>query len=249
MNCLKIVIVEDEQRSRIGLRKLIVSISDEYEIIAEASNGQQGLELTKALKPDVVITDIKMPYMDGMQMIQAIRSLNIQTEFIILSAYEQFETARLAILMGVKEFLIKPITYDEVESALSRIYRGLKGTADEIRSSIVNEYENIHPLIRKSLIIIEHNYGGKMGEALIAETLGISKEYFSYLFRKNIGMTFSKFLSKYRIDMAKVLLLNEGVPRTEIPYSVGFSDPKYFSKVFREQVGESMTEFIKNHQR
>lgn len=244
---MRIIIVEDEQRSRIGLRKLIISISDSYEVVAEASNGQQGVELIKALNPDVVVTDIKMPFMDGMQMIKAVRSLNIKTEFIILSAYEQFETARQAISMDVKEFLIKPLTYDEVESALKRVHSGVEEGVREIKSSIVNEYENIHPLIRKSLIIIENNYGSKIGEAFIAETLNISKEYFSYLFRKNIGTTYCKFLSKYRIDMAKTLLLNNGVQKSEIPYSVGFSDPKYFSKVFREQTGESVTEFMKNN--
>ena len=65
---MRILIAEDERRAMRGLKNLIVSISEEYEVVAEASNGRQALEMVQIVKPDVVFTDLKMPYMDGMSL-------------------------------------------------------------------------------------------------------------------------------------------------------------------------------------
>lgn len=77
--------------------------------------------------------------------------------------------------------------------------------------------------------------------------MGISQEYLCYLFNKDIGENFSKFLKNYRIEIAKKLLITGGVPKDEIPYSVGFSDAKYFNKVFREVVGMSVGDYLREN--
>jgi two-component system response regulator YesN len=241
------MIVEDEQRARRGLHNLIISISEEYEVISVASDGRRALEMIPTVKPDVVFTDIKMPYMDGIALIKAVKSLGIKTEFVIISAYEQFETARQAITLGVRDFLVKPVTLDEVTTILQRLNSNEYMVGRESIAELENRYPNAHPLILKALSIIRNNYSSKISEAFLAENLGMTKEYFSYLFHKDIGITYSKFLKKYRIEVAKTLLMNEGLAKEEIPYSVGFSDPKYFNKVFREIEGESITEYIKNN--
>ena len=108
---MRIMIVEDEQRARRGLRNLITTISDEYEIVAEASDGKQALELIHVLKPEIVFTDLKMPYMDGLSLIRAVHAMEISTQFVIISAYEEFDVARQAISLEGQDYLIKPVTY------------------------------------------------------------------------------------------------------------------------------------------
>ena len=98
---MRILIAEDEKRASRGLRNLLESISEECEVIGEAADGKKAFELIKALHPDVVFTDIRMPFMDGIALIKAVRGQGMDTKFVIISAYEEFELARQAISLGV----------------------------------------------------------------------------------------------------------------------------------------------------
>jgi YesN/AraC family two-component response regulator len=241
---LRILIVEDEQRARRGLHNLITMISDTYEVVGAAQNGKQALEMIQTIKPDVVFTDIKMPYMNGMSMIKAIQVLNMNVEIVIISAYEEFETARQAISLGVREYLIKPVTIEEMEEVLKKLE---KKTVKKPGSELQKQYPDAHPQILKALDIIEKSYAAKIRQKEIAESLGMTQEYFSYLFNRDVGENFSAYLKKYRIKVAQSLLLNDAVDKKEVPYSVGFSDPKYFNKVFKEITSMSVSEYLKTH--
>lgn len=246
---MRILIAEDERRAMRGLKNLITSISEEYEVVAEASNGRQALELIQIVKPDVVFTDLKMPYMDGMSLIKAAQAAGISAQYVIVTAYEEFEAAREAIVLGVKDYLVKPITYDEVAELMKRLGKkgGDRGRKEEL-GKLKERYPDAHPLVIKCLNFIERGYGSKINQKELAESLGVSQEYLCYLFNKNIGETFSKFVKNYRIETAKKLLLN-GYPKEELPYHVGFSDPKYFNKVFREIAGMSVSDFLEENNR
>ena len=98
---MKIIIVEDEQRAREGLAKLITSLSSEYEVIGQAGNGQSALDMILKYQPDVIFTDIKMPIMDGITMTRMVRAHGIKSEFVVISAYGDFDMARQFISLGV----------------------------------------------------------------------------------------------------------------------------------------------------
>ena len=217
---------------------MISSISDEYRIVAEVSDGRQALEMIQIVKPDVVFTDLKMPYMGGIELIKAAQAAGMQAKYVIVSAYEEFEYARQAITLGVKDYLVKPITVDEVKNVMFRLeaepHTEWQGSTQS--QSLKQKYPDAHPLVRKALSFIETGYATKVNQKELADNL----------FNKDVGETFSKFLKKYRIETAKKLLLT-GVPKEELPYSVGFSDPKYFNKVFREITGTSVAEYIKEN--
>ena len=89
---MRILIAEDEQRTRQGLVRVLQSLRDEYEIVAQASNGKAALEMILEQKPDVVFIDIKMPFMDGLSVIEAARAQGIKAEFVIVSAYKKLLT-------------------------------------------------------------------------------------------------------------------------------------------------------------
>lgn len=125
---MRIIIVEDEKRSSRGLKNLLLSISEECEVVAEVSDGQKAFELILCLQPDVVFTDIKMPIMDGISMIKAVQARGgVKTRFVIISAYEEFELARQAISLGVVEYLVKPLTLEDVEAVWKRLQEGGNG--------------------------------------------------------------------------------------------------------------------------
>ena len=246
---MKILIVEDEQRSREGLCNLIRKAGAGYEIIGQASNGAAALELILQQKPDLVFTDIKMPVMDGIALISAVRAKEIKTEFVIVSGYADFEYARQSISLDVAEYLLKPVTQEDVEQILKKIDGKLNETSQPHGSGegLKGQYPYAHPAVAKALEMIENEYAGRISQRDLADELNISAEYFSYLFSKNVGMTFSEFLRRYRVEKAKELYETRACPKQEVPYAVGFSDAKYFAQVFRSFTGQSPAEFIRAH--
>lgn len=116
---MKIAIVEDEIRIREGLRRLLERLFPQDEIVGEAGDGKSGLELLLKTGPDLVLADIRMPEMDGMQMLRAALDQGCAPVAILLSAYSDFEYAREAMKLGVSEYLVKPVTADELAAAVN----------------------------------------------------------------------------------------------------------------------------------
>ena len=118
---MRIVIVEDEVQTREGLSRLIERIDPRYRVVGSAANGQKGLELICNKRPDVVITDIRMPQMDGLEMIESLARLNVTPKYIVISAFSEFSYARRAMSFGVSEYLLKPISMMELKQAMEKL--------------------------------------------------------------------------------------------------------------------------------
>ena len=117
---MRIVIVEDEKKVREGMAAMIASHTS-HTVAAEAANGNDGLEKIIKLRPDLVITDIRMPVLDGLEMIRELRKKNLTCHIIVLSGYSEFEYAKKAITYGVDEYLLKPLTSSDIQHALYKI--------------------------------------------------------------------------------------------------------------------------------
>ena len=122
---MRIVVVEDEMCIREGLVKLLERIDRSYIVVGQADNGKSGLELIKESKPDLVITDVQMPIMDGLEMLRCLQEKQPLPKVIILSAYSEFSYAQQAIKLGVSEYLIKPIIINELTQSLRSIEQQL----------------------------------------------------------------------------------------------------------------------------
>ncbi|MDD3277721.1 MAG: response regulator [Lachnospiraceae bacterium] len=244
---MKLMIVEDEQRARRGLKNIILTLSSDHEIIAEASNGKDALELIKTLKPDAVFTDIRMPYMDGLTLIREVRNLGMETKFVIISAYEEFEYARQAMTLGVTQYLVKPLIMEDIEEALEGLDKKETRKKESEEGGLTRRYPDAHPLVLRALKLIETRYSQTLNQRDLAAELGISPEYFSSLFSKNVGESFVRFLRNYRIEIAKSLYCHSDISREEVPYKVGFLDEKYYSRVFKEVTGMSVGEYIREN--
>lgn len=118
---LKVVIADDEERICQLIVKLIDWISLDMEIVAVATNGFETMEAVKKYHPEIVITDIRMPGMDGIELIKKTNEAGIETEFVIISGYRHFEYAQNAIRYGVSDYLLKPIKKTELNQTLERI--------------------------------------------------------------------------------------------------------------------------------
>lgn len=119
---MRILIVEDEIKIRRGMAKLIGEHTD-HTIVGEAKNGLEGLEMTALYEPDLIITDIKMPVMNGLEMIQELHRQGTHPHFVILSGYSEFGYAKQAIQYGVDDYLIKPLAPEDVTNLLDTIQK------------------------------------------------------------------------------------------------------------------------------
>lgn len=124
-----ILIVDDEQLIRQGLRARIEYLGIDVDEIFEAENGLMALRLQEEHPIDVVITDIRMPDMDGLELIQEMQKKNNQIKFVVLSGYSEFSYAETAIRLGVKAYLLKPVSNDDLKAAFDKAYKEMEQTA------------------------------------------------------------------------------------------------------------------------
>lgn len=181
---MKIVVVEDEIRIREGIHALIEMLGDEYEFAGEAENGVKGLELIREVLPDLVITDIRMPDMDGLEMLQCMEEEQIHSKGIVLSAYSEFEYARTAIRLGVTEYLLKPIAVEEFTKALNNVKEQLKreavqkpeqiGTIEQVIGGLIYGQIEADESVRDYL---KTKYGFREDQPIIEISIYLGKAY------------------------------------------------------------------------
>lgn len=122
----KVMVIDDEEVVRMGIRDLIDWEQEGFYICAEGRDGRDGLEKLMEIQPDVVLVDIKMPGLSGIELIQEARNRGFEGYFVILTGYSEFEFAQSAIRLGVKEYLLKPIDEDELLEIMRNLLREIQ---------------------------------------------------------------------------------------------------------------------------
>ena len=138
---MKIIIVEDERKSLMGLTALISQLEERWNIVGTAGNGEDGTRLIAREQPDVVITDVMMEQMDGLEMMEAVRNQGNECKFIVLSGFADFKFAQKAIQLGSVDYLLKPVTKKTLREVLERVEQKIREEKHQIRPSTFSEQE------------------------------------------------------------------------------------------------------------
>lgn len=252
---LKVLIVEDEDIIRKGLVYTIDWLSMGYVVVGEASNGEEGRKLIYELQPDVVITDIRMPKLDGIKMLEcATKERNFRS--VILTSFAEFEYAKKAIELKVWDYVLKPIDEEKLMCTMKELHEDIMKTKEKELvienkdSSLDVEYyiqlaQSKNTYVVNAIRKIEEQFSEKISIENLADSMGISASYLSRKFKDITGHTFLDFLNKYRIQKA-VTLLNTGQYKVyEISDMTGFGDYKHFCTVFKKYTLVSPTGFIR----
>jgi len=257
---IKIVVVEDEILVKKGL--ILTTDWQRYgcEVVGEASNGLEGIEVITRIKPDIVITDVRMPGIDGIKMIETVKEEGIKSEFIIISGYSEFEYARQAVKLGVRDFLVKPIDDEDLENALQNTCKAVRdkhnidkiqNKMDDITDSrvmlfkeyIIDKETGDEDYVARAVKHISLNYHRDITIKSVADSLFISESYLSRLFKIQVSQTFGDYLTYYRIKKACELLKEPDGKIYEVANLIGYKDQRYFSIIFKKLVGVTPKEF------
>jgi YesN/AraC family two-component response regulator len=214
-----------------------------FEVSAVLSNGREAIEYVLAHAPDVILTDIRMPDVSGLDIAEFVASSDTSTLVVFLSAHRDFEYARLAIRHNVIDYLVKPVSIDAVKELFSRIHTRLENERRLAIQDEVQRGESERLIIRQAKAYIVDHMTEEISLAKLSEEFELSPVYFSRLFKQETGANYVDFLVQTRIEKAKELLSDPTKRIYEVSHAVGYQNEKYFSRVFRNHVGRTPSEF------
>lgn len=234
---MKIVVVEDEIRSREGLIHLLEKLDSRYEVAGWAENGEEGLKLIRKHDPNLVITDIRMPVLDGIGMLQEMKREKCRAKIILLSAFAEFSYAQQAISLGVDEYLLKPITVNGLMDALDKVSSKMEDEEGALKQAPTSR------LVQQALKLIDSSEGIVLPLKGISQKLKVTPEYLSAQFYRETGSHFSQYVKMKRLERAKRLLRNTRVTIADIAVRCGYQDARYFSRMFKRCTGMLPVEY------
>ena len=151
MELYRVLLVDDEEDIREGISRKMDWLGLGFSLVGEAANGQDALELAESLRPDVILTDIKMPFMDGLELCRILTDRLPAARFVVFSGFDAFEYAKQAIQMNVVEYILKPINADELSAVLRRLKDQLDRERAERRNVelLRSRYTENLPILRE----------------------------------------------------------------------------------------------------
>ena len=236
---MNLLIADDENLELKVLEKTIKKFFlNELEIFM-ASNGKQAAQISNETEINIALLDIEMPGMNGIELAKLLREKNPDCIIIFITAYDKFDYAIEAMHIKAFDYLLKPWKEEKLTGLISEALVNIKESSLE-NSANENLQESQKSAIKK---YIKENYKRDISAGDVAGILGYSDVYFSKIFKQLFDDTFINYLTKVRIDKAKVLLKDVGFNIKEVGASVGYTDSNYFTKVFKRAVGMSPSEY------
>lgn len=237
----RLILVEDDYQIRMGLSNFFPWNSIGFQLLQSFENGSRALDYIRVHKVDVVLTDIRMPVMSGLELAKELKKLSPNTLVVFLSAYRSFEYAREALDYGVRNYIVKSAKYDD----LIEIFTSLKGELDH-KTSVSKPTEPLpepqtdNQIIRQVIEAIDKDISHASLQYL-ADLVSINPVYLSRLFKEKTGMNFSDYILKKKMEMAAMLLKKTNSTIYEISEMAGYSNDKNFSRAFKKYYGVSPT--------
>jgi len=268
---LKIVVIDDEAHLR-NLIKNFIPQKLGIKVVGEAAGGVGGLDLCVRLKPHIVITDIRMPEMDGLELIEKLSQILPDIKVIVVSGFGEFAYAQKALQYGAVGYLLKPLEekdlYEVLKRAIESIEQRLEGRSQFDRMKLeLNKLQNsllprtsevidleespIHsdsPVVQKMLEYIYKNYNRDVSLEEIAAKVYMNSAYLSRIFKEKTGMGFHDFLVEVRISNAKTLLERSEFKVNEIADMSGYRDVSHFIGIFKKHTGMTPIDYRRHVQ-
>jgi len=273
MERYKIAIIDDEPMIIKGLQQLVPWDEINCEVCGIAKNGEEGLDLIKEKIPDIVISDIRMPKLSGLEMIKELEDISTSMKFIILTGHREFDYAQKAINLGVVAYLLKPTNIEDIKSAVLEAVilldderskeediKALRDRMEKIKEvdrliseddiDDDNEHDGGHKikfLAVQAITFMKEHYSEKLDLQTVADNLYISTWYLCKVLKQEVDNSFVQLLNEIRIQEAKKLLTETNYKVYEICEMVGYTDKPYFSKTFKKYTTKTPNQYRNEH--
>lgn len=249
----RIMLAEDEPSVLKNLKaKIENSGMEKFRVVETASTAEEAWEKMQTNAVDIIISDIRMPGLGGLWLFEQVRKNYPDIICIALSAYSEFEYLQQCIRIGIEDYYLKPISFEQVKEKLEHleILIEAKKKDHEIEESVKKYQFDNADLCEKIDKYIKIHYADGISLKEIAEFLGYSSQYISEIYKKKRTKTIGDALQEYRLLQAKSLIRNHPkLSFTQVAEMVGYTDYRYFSRVFKKQFGITLTEFKENEDR
>ena len=269
----RVLLADDEQIERMALaRRLMRRFGDSLQI-SEATDGKEAVELYQKEHSQIIIMDISMPELNGVEAAEQIRSMDEDCVIVFLTAYDEFSYAKRAIVIRALDYLLKPCDEEELAAVMEEAMRltdkavhnkenptGNRAEMTEAEKEAEKrreqwpwnpdaeapkdpETERMNQVAEKIRTYIRENYMNEISMQDAARQFNYSDAYFCKLFKQCFNKNFTSYLTEYRVVEAKRMLAMPTVNVKDIGRAVGYSDSNYFAKVFKRITGQSPTEY------
>ena len=245
----RVVLVDDEHILLDGLSRAVRWDDMNCQVVGTASNGAEGLKLIQRLKPDILFTDIRMPNMDGLSMIAALRSEFPRLQIAVLTAFRDFEYAQTALNLGVCRYLLKPSKMEELYEAIRTMTAKLDALPplppdaepEEDPASAGSAAGNY--IVRQAMEYMQAHCTEHLSLGDVADHVYVSQWHLSKLINRHVNQSFFDILGRMRMELAKSLLADSGMRIHAVAEQVGYTDVAHFSKSFKRFVGVTPGEY------
>ena len=249
---IKILIADDEGYERELLEGIIAQRFGREAEVRKAENGRLAVDAAALWAADVVMMDIEMPGLSGIDAAKQILAQRPECKIVFVTAYSLFEYAHEAVKLGACDYILKPVEADDVERAIRRAaaqaeaQRQLEAMASSSAELLedADSYDKTDLLMGKVKKYLQHNYMAyDISLDSVSAILNLSPAYFSTLFKRTFQVNFLDYLTDLRMDAAKGLLTDPLRSTAEVAGLVGYESANYFTRAFKKKVGMTPTEY------
>ena len=242
-----VLIVDDEKYIVTSLKKSIDWQSYGFEICGEADNAESAINMIDKLSPDLIVTDIRMPGMNGLEMVDAVSQKHPDILFVMISGYADFQYVKKAISLAVIAYWLKPFDNSEIGDTLTKcrkmLDQRLKGVGQLYQSSIISPQNVKNPTVKDVLKLVNESFTVNYTINDLAKRFSLNESYLSQLFKKEIGEPFTVYITRLRLLYACTLLKSTDLSISEVSKKVGYPDYFYFARLFKREYGITPSEY------
>ena len=233
-----VYLVDDDTLILEELINMVPWLDNGFEVVGSQTNPETALEEIQFIKPDVVFCDLKMPEMDGNELIKALKEANVDSEFVMISAYDSFENVRAFFQQSGFDYILKPVNNEDIQMVLE----GLVGRLSKKRPEKNDEPLTENPGFNNLVKYVNEHYAEKITLDILSKKFGFSRNYICGLFSKHFNTSLTCYLTDIRMKKAKELLEDKQVLIKEVAVNCGYPEYYHFFRVFKTYYGVSPKE-------
>jgi two-component system response regulator YesN len=243
---MKLLILDDDIQIREGVEKSIDWQCIGIDEVKSAGDGVSGLKIALSFRPDIILSDVRMPGINGLDFLRKIKELLPHAKVILISGYDDFEYLQKAVKYKADAYELKPVKVRHLIDLVAEMKERIAGEKQNAASAPSRETPRYTPKITKAVEYINAHFDKSVSTAALSKILGLTPNYFSAVFKRETGISFNAYLNKVRLDSAAYLLEHTGLLVYEIAGQCGFHDYIYFSQAFKKAFNCSPRTFREN---